>query len=446
MKRHIYNFFLNSLPFIVSLIPGIIAIPLYLKFLGTTQLGVYYLYLTLVGMGSAFDLGISQTLIKFIAAYKLKSKYYVSYIISSSRAILNLLLCACSILFVLYVFIGFFFLKDFNLLSVSLFFVGFSLQFMLNFELAINRGYEEFKIVAFYETFQKVTFTVLGITLAYFFKNINLVLLLHIIITIGIIGYINLLKFKNKNKNTTDRTLSFKVFFFKKVLLEYSKWVFVQNLIGFLNGSLDKFVVASFINLKTLTSYNTSQNLTGVFQGFIAKGLAYLLPYASKMDDRESLRKFFVRGNFLLSNVLGVVYIAGTILAPTVIRWYLKSDLVVAEQVILYFDVLLIASLFSCTAMLSWHLFNGMGEIKINTTIPLIFNVIGIVLMVVLGYFYGIWGIVYSKLIGALFSIIVRTISYNKVFKKRDFLIGIKLAAPLIISVLIVEVIKKFLI
>ena len=48
MKKHLTNFFLNSAPFFIGLLPSVLAIPIYLNKLGTEGLGIYYLYLAVV--------------------------------------------------------------------------------------------------------------------------------------------------------------------------------------------------------------------------------------------------------------------------------------------------------------------------------------------------------------------------------------------------------------
>ncbi|WP_443939725.1 lipopolysaccharide biosynthesis protein [Pedobacter sp. MW01-1-1] len=443
MRKHIENFVINAFPFLISLVPTILTVPIFLKYLGASEMGLYYLYLTITGIGGMFDLGISQSLIKYIAAYRTKSTSYVAQIIYSSRIASFILLSICFIVFLIYMSVATALHFEVKWMLSLLCVVGFVLQYLLNLELAIFKGYEKFSAVARYEVIQKIGFCSLGIGVAILYKDVKYVILMHVFVTAFLLLFNSRLKWR-KNEGYKQRSIKFNLAFFKKVLFDYSKWVFLQNLIGFLNGNLDTLLVASFVNIKSLASYNTSFNLSTVIQGFAAKGLSYLLPYASKNTDQEVLRKFFVNGNLILSSILGLCYPVAVLLAPIVIKWYLKSDSTVANQVISYFDYLLICALFACTSLLSWHLFNGMGEIKINTTVPLIFNIIGLMLMVVFGYLYGVWGIIIAKMVSSSFSVVVRTITYNAVFKKRDYLIGLKLASPLIICVLVVEFFKWF--
>lgn len=433
--EHLTPFILNTLPFIVSLVPSVIAVPLYLKYYGEENLGVYYLYITIVGIGSVFDLGISQTMVKYISEYKGKSKSYTSLIIDSSRIITIIIVIICILISAIGIFLDYTFeLFSWNNLLSILFVMGFSFQFFLNFELSIKKGFENFSSIVKFEIAQKIVFTCLGIGIAIYYQNIYMLLVAHILVTALL--YLKVAYQSERSYRYLNiKDLGKNVVFFKRNLLNYSKWVIVQNAVGFLNSSLDKFILASFLNVKSLASYSTSQNLTGLFQGFLAKGLSYILPYSSRINDTELLRRFFVRGNVILSCFLGIVYVIALNTCPFLIKIYLKNDLEVANKVIEYFDLMLISSLFNSTSLLSWHIFNGMGKVKINTVIPLIFNAIGIVLVCLGGYFYGVWGVIIAKLIGSTFSVIVRTITYNKVFEANDVFIGIKLVLPLVMAI-----------
>ena len=437
MKKHLTNFFLNSAPFFIGLLPSVLAIPIYLNKLGTEGLGIYYLYLAVVGIGGSFDLGITQTIIKYLSQYQDKSPIFSSLLIGSSVMIIsfaNVIITVAAIFVygILYLF-GWDGLPEISI--IFLFILGLLLQMWFNFFLSILKGNESFNRMATVELINKLIFTGLGIVLAIFFRDVKYVLVAHILSLC--IQNIYLLKIlKPYNYNSYSNNLKFQ--FFKNHLWAYSKWILVQNTVGFLNGNLDKFLVASTVNLSSLAVYNTANNLARLIPSFFSKGLGYLLPHVSKITDRERVRIFYIKYSYIFNIVLSFIYLFVVIGAPYFISIYL-NDKVISDEVTLTFRFLVIASIFSATSLLSFNVFNAIGEVKTNTVIPFLSNVISLLCVLIGGLFWGFWGIVFARLNIILLSTLVRTITYNKIFGRKEYWIGLKLALPLIIMVLLFE-------
>lgn len=442
MKKHLSNFSLNAFPFFVGLLPSIFVIPIYLKTLGSEGLGIYYLYLAVVGIGGTFDFGIPQTIVKYVSEYRGVSTKFIQLTIYSSRLAIsfaNLLIVIIALLFCLLISQTQF-LNSITLISVVLFTIGLILQMWFNFFISILKGFEKFKKIAIVETQNKLLFTGLGIVSAFYFKNVDYVIISHIF-SLLVQNFV-LLKTTVYFKNSYSYKLKFQ--FFKDKLWNYSKWILIQNTIGFLNSNIDKFIVVSFINLSSLAVYNTAKNVANLLPAFFGKGLSYLLPHVSKMKDKEHVRAFYVKYSYVFNAILAVIYIVGVLVSEPVLSFYLRGNTEMANQVVFVFRFLLISSVFMATSLLSFNLFNGIGEVKINTIIPFIGNVFSILLIIILGYYYGFWGVVFGRMNNVLISILVRSYTYNKIFKQKDYLIGLKMSMSILISILLIEIIYNY--
>lgn len=442
MKKHINNFILNSLPFFIGLLPSIIAIPIYLKYLGGEGLGVYYLYLAIVGIGGTFDFGIPQTLVKYISEYRFKSIKFVQLTIYSTTAIMFIVNIIIILVALFLFFIVHFtpWLNDIGNSSIALFTIGLILQTWYNYFISILKGYERFKKIAFIEAQNKVLFTGLGIILAIFFKNVNYVIFAHIFSLIVQNFYL----FVQTKYIRNDYSLALKFEFFKRYLWNYSKWILVQNTIGFFNGNIDKFIIATYINLNSLAVYNTARNIANLFPAFFSKGMSYLLPHVSKIDNKEKIKSFYIKSSYIFNVILALIYFIVVLISPFVIKLYLNGNPEVALEVTNVFRFLLISSIFMCTSLLSFNFFNGIGEVKTNTVIPFYGNVISIIIVILGGYFWGFWGVVFTKMNNVILSMIVRTVTYNKIFKPKNNFIGFKMALPILISIILIEVLFLF--
>ena len=440
MKKHLYNFLLNSLPFFIGLLPSVFAIPIYLNTIGVEQLGIYYLYLAMVGIGGSFDLGITQTVVKFLSEYKNKSKIFSSLLIGSSVLIITL----SNLFIVLLVLLGYIIARVLNFWELPgihvliIFVVGLILQMWFNFFLSILKGLEDFKKMASIELINKLIFTGLGMGLAYYTKNVNYVLLAHIISlilqNIILIKKLNDYKFKNYS-------IGLKFKFFKIHLWDYSKWILIQNTLGFLNGNIDKFLIASLVNLSSLAIYNTANNLARLVPSFFSKGLSYLLPHVSQIANKEKVRKFYISYSYKFNLIMAFIYIVAIFCAPFAISLYLHNSSGIVDEVVECFKYLLISSVFAATALLSFNVFNALGEVRTNTLIPLFGNIFSLICLVIGGYFWGFWGVVFAKLNNVLVSIVIRTVTYNKVFQMKDPLIGLKMAFPILAAIFVYELI-----
>lgn len=439
MKKHISDFSLNAFPFFINLLPTVIAIPIYIKTLGAQGLGIYYLYLAVVGIGGTFDFGIPQTIIKYISENRGRSIKFIRLTIYSTKLVITLsnlfLVIVAVIISIVVSFTDFF--VGISILSIALFTIGLILQIWFNFFLSILKGYEKYKKIALIETQNKLLFTVLGIFMAIYLKDVNYVISSHIFSLM----LLNFFLMRKAIYFRDEYSFWLKLSFFKNKLWNYSKWILLQNTIGFLNNNIDKFVVASSISLSSLSVYNTAKNIANLLPAFFGKGLSYILPYSSKNRDRTTIKQFYIKYSYIFNSVLAAIYILGVVISAPVLSFYLKGDVELAKKVIDVFRFLLIASVFASTSLLSFNLFNGIGEVKINTVVPFFSNVISILLICVFGYYYGFWGVVFARMNNVIMSVIVRTYTYNKVFKENDFLIGLKMSLPLLLTIALIELI-----
>lgn len=439
MKKHISDFSLNAFPFFINLLPTVIAIPIYIKTLGAQGLGIYYLYLAVVGIGGTFDFGIPQTIIKYISENRGRSIKFIRLTIYSTKLVITLsnlfLVIVAVIISIVVSFTDFF--VGISTLSIALFTIGLILQMWFNFFLSILKGYEKYKKIALIETQNKLLFTALGIFMAIYLKDVNYVISSHIFSLI----LLNFFLMRKAIYFRDEHSFWLKLSFFKNKLWNYSKWILLQNTIGFLNNNIDKFVVASSISLSSLSVYNTAKNIANLLPAFFGKGLSYILPYSSKNRDRTTIKQFYIKYSYIFNSVLAAIYILGVVVSAPVLSFYLKGDIELAKKVIDVFRFLLIASVFASTSLLSFNLFNGIGEVKINTVVPFFSNVISILLICVFGYYYGFWGVVFARMNNVIMSVIVRTYTYNKVFNENDYLIGLKMSLPLLLTIALIELI-----
>ena len=440
IKTYSSDFFFSSLSTIVYIISIIIAAPIYIKYLGEESYGLIVLFMSIAGAGNMFDFGISQTLIRYIPYY---SKTKQRQFLLNSTLTITLLTCL--------LILSFFVIFNQNITKLIFtttestawnysailmtFVIGICGFIINNYFFSVFKGLAKFKTQGINEAAFRMTSV--GISLLLTINGFSVVAILTWQAVFSL--FFNfILFFQLSFLNKLSWKVSFDFRFFKKYLLSFTSWIWVQNLISFVYGNIDKFLIGILLGLKELAIYSLAFQASRVFLIIIFKGFGFLMPYVAKQKENIDFAKNAYKKVTFLTSVIGAVLatVFSVFLAKPVLFLWLEPE--TAQKVILPFSLLVWNSAFMLTSVVNAYILNGAGKVKLVTSVGVCGNLIEIMLVVLLGSIFGLTGVILARLFASSFCItLARSISYNIAFDSKEKFVGLKNMYVLWISFLI---------
>lgn len=419
----------------------IIAIPIQIQSLGTANFGLLALFLSLVAASTIADGGIGSTTLRFVARSAKRPKLTEYVLASGITAILiigigiGLLAQAMGLIYALAWGDG---SGTSGRAGVALIAVLVSaaivMSMLANVGMNTLRALRQYRTFAISETtyklLQPLVLTIVALTTG----DITAVLFYYCIV-IGV--YTLIILVLAARLAGVRLMLTFNFHYFRRRMLNFSKWVWVQSMFGYLGSQADRFVVAGFLGLEVLGFYSVAMSVANSLLALASAAAGFLLPeVARRLGRHDWLVETFRYSTFLLSTVSATANLAITPVAPFVLGLWLGSDN--AAQVLPFAIPLLWAASSMITSIPATQFLNAMGRAQLGAMIGMFSNFASLASLIILGWLFGASGIIAAKLLALPLGLAARTIVIDRVFKlQRPALEALSLTWPVLFGTII---------
>mgnify|MGYP004629878173 CR=1 FL=1 len=280
---------LSYLSIIINTIIQLLYTPLLIRMLGQSEYGLYSLVASIIGYLTVLDLGFGNAIIVFTAKYREQKKYeeekklhgmfrIIFFIIGIIAAFLGL---------ILYFNINNIFGKSMNStelqkMKIMMLILSFNLMFTFSFSIynSIISAYEKFVFQKLLSILSIILKPIIMIPLLFMgYKSIVMCIVITIVNVFILI--LNYLYCKNKLKISTKFSGFDKEIF--KVILGYSIWIFIGNIVDKANWSVDNFVLGAVSGTVAVSVYSIAATLNQMFISLSTAISGVMLPKMSKL-------------------------------------------------------------------------------------------------------------------------------------------------------------------
>lgn len=394
----------NYLSQIITIGIGIVLTPVVLRYLGTTNYGLWLLIGSLVSYGSLLEFGIMGATVKYVAEFaargereQLQRLVATSFWLYLGLALLAMVLTCIIALIAPQMFV---ISEEQQITATNLVLltgITFSLGLPMLTGLAVMRGLQRFDLISILT----VTGTLLSATTT----------VVALVIGGGVIGMatstvvVTLLMYIptiwNLRRLAPDLRFAWQAVDREMIrkLCTYSAPLFVFELAGRLDTRTDELVISAFLPVRFVTPYGLARRLSEAPQLLTSQFLKVVLPLASALhaeDDQVRLRMLYFIGTRLtlaLFIPIGAILIvlAGPILTLWVGEVYASYDSLVT--------ILVVASLIGMSEWTATSILQGMARHQILAISAVVTALLNLILSIVLVRFYGLIGVALGTLI-----------------------------------------------
>ena len=421
-RNTIYNLLSDLLPQLIIAIISFFRVKIFLKFLGTEQLGIYQLYGQILMYLSLAELGLTSAVMYYL--YKpISDKNYkkISSILSGVKKVFQFILLAMLVIGILLAFNIKFFVKDTDL-STPFLIMTFILTFLTNVLGYMTTPY----VVMFDSSQEKYKYTlhiqilmiirhILSIVLIILFKNLYLVLIVEVLFAIFqniIIRWLFKKHYPNV-KFTKER--------------DYCFWKKTRDIIPHKIGTLvanniDVIIVSKFLGLTAVVIYNCYYYVISTLANMINKiGTSSLASVGNLIvTDNKKSYSVFLEYNSMLFFIATIICIPlSVMITPFVELWY-GSDLIVNN----FTTILFVFILFYGIIRIVLNTFTGAAGLYKETLICTITEIIiNLALSLILINYIGMAGLLLGTSISLVASefIIKPEILNKNIFKDKIY-------------------------
>ena len=354
--------------------------------------GVYQYILSLSAIFTAFSLtGINSAITRSVA-----QGYEGSFMQSIKPQLLWGLLSSCIGLIATFYYI----VQESYVIALSVFFVAIFLPIIntSNTYSALFTGQKKFKDTFIFNSIFNLIYTIGMIIVVMYTENPVLMVISYLLLT-GITGTLLFIKSiqKSKPNNLIDPET-----------IPYAKHLSIMNVIGVIANKIDSVLVFHFLGPTNLALYTFAKIIPEKTGGALKSFTSIAFPKFATQEKKEIhvtlLRRTLLLG--LLTVVLSIGYI---FITPFIFKLFLPA----------YKDAIIYSQLFSLSligsaASLPVYALMSQKSTKELYTINILHPVIQLILICLMMYFWGIWGLIYSKIISSIVYVCLTTyITYN---------------------------------
>lgn len=197
-----------------------------------------------------------------------------------------------------------------------------------------------------------------------------------------------------------------KLIFDSKFLRSYSKifiYTFSSKIFSTFKNNIDLILISRFLNVEMVVTYDLTRRPMRILFNLLGRPSAALISVVANLKGEGNDRKtknIVELVSFLM--FVSLILLTSGIIAfnRDLISLWIGHDLFIGQRL----NILI--ALFFMVSNLSYMMANltyALGNIKGNSLIEILRDVIALFLMIILGYYLGIWGIVISQLIVVIF-------------------------------------------
>jgi len=288
------NFFCFAVPFILF--------PFIIRHLGVKLSGLWFLCSTITGYFGIFEQGPGPAVVKFIAQFHSQNDFEsINKHVSCSFVVFLLFGFISMVIMFFFAFFGAMFIK-LETLSSILFrnvFIIMGVTLLIAFPLkifnSILKGFQEFRILAFFSVFSMSMRAVLTVMLLLNGKGIYTLLVINLV-TLLIQYGIPIIIIKSKYPK-----VKMKISFIRKEdftqVIQFGGATFLINLCAVVIFQSDRVLLGSFLSIAAVTYYSACKQIYDVCRFFPVLILQAIMPFASEL---HTLRKDEVTRKLLM--------------------------------------------------------------------------------------------------------------------------------------------------
>lgn len=415
---------------VITVIVGILITPLLIKSLGQSEYGLYSLVSGLIMLMAAFDFGLSGTVTRFVAKYRVENET------KKLQDAVNTVQFIFFILYILILLAGLFYIeinqnkkilslsdlesaKALILMAILLPSIPVSMQTAIYN--AVCEGSEKF---TFPRTLQLVKYIIrTALIVLAIQKNYDAVALVTIDMILALFSLIIISFYVNKSLGIHPQ-LIVPEFNYLKMLAEYSFWLFIWSLAMQFFWRVGQISVAESINAAAVTIYALCIMLGTYYASFISAYCTMFLPTATKQvaksaspnDLLEVCSKIGKVNAGILFFILGGFFSTGQVF---ITLWV--GDKLDVKDIWLGSLLVMIGYTIPLTQSFFNQLLEAKGLVKYKAIICLLFLPVSTWIAKEYAGGYGIIGIISIMLVFWLGSQLVLNFLYFKIFKINIF-------------------------
>lgn len=374
--------------------------PIFIKNLTIEIYGLWILIFSLANFVKIGSSAVNSAVVKFLSNNQKKinkEKYLINIIIPFIFYSIILLL----FLFFIDFLLDLNFLINFHLIDNFGNFLILSVTFILlkSFEdilLYIHISFENYTVNTLLKIISKTLLYISQIYCVIIFKDILLLIKISCIISLLTVIFnfyiiqkkYDLLRFKN-----FDIFLEFRKI---KQILYYSKGLIINNIISIISTNIDKLIITFFLGLKVLGFYNISFLIYSFIHSFFSSFFFYLFPQISKIKNKKKRFKILIQSekNINLFGTITIIFIF--LISENFLKFFLANSYDV--QITQYLKIFLIVNLLLLHTIPIYYFFMSLEETMIQAKISFYNFILSTFLLIFLGYYFSVYGIILSKL------------------------------------------------
>jgi O-antigen/teichoic acid export membrane protein len=408
----------NASGTVVGQLVMLITIPAQLRALGAEQFGLIVLFNSFVAAGALTDVGIGPTVLRFVALTH-RHPRALQHVVASSLTVILLL---SAVVATLGVGLGYVFsaLRDGELVAgrisapalAALIVIAIAASMCSGLGLNLLKGLRLYRAFAIAEMSQRIAIPVLTTLAAVLTRDVRIVLATG---CLGLISSAVLLVWVGARLARIDLYLTTHLRYFRRRMLNFSRWIWVQAVFGYLGGQADRLIVAATMSLSALAVYAVAMSVANAMTAALSAGGSFLLPEASsRLGDKVWLTTTYVRFTQVFSAVSAVSIIAFLPLAESLLTLWVKSG--ITAQVLPMLLPLLWTVSSASASVPGTLIMNAMGHTRFAAVLGMVNNTVLLSFMCVAGFLYGLPGVIAAKLMSVPIGYAARAITARHVF------------------------------
>lgn len=335
---------------ILNTISGFVVSPFILRCAGEHMYGVYSTMVSFAATLTIVDIGVTQTLMRYIAKYNAekRSKEEIAEICKTAKYINYVIVALSLILSVILMFnIDTLYSETFTteeLRTAKEVFLILSLSLITtiaaNYNSGIISGNGYFTFIQFFNVLRVLTRLVLVLLIVFVTSNVVAVALIDL--SLSIIGYLIYKLFADRNITVPKSSIFAPKAIFYEMLI-YTGFVFFQSVVDQVNNNLGNIMIGSLVGPAAVATFSFGLIIFHMFQQLSTSISQMLLPYMSDMIGKGASPSEFEKSLELIGKVqfiiVGGVFCAFIILGKGAITIWLGEgyDIVWKISLILMF-------------------------------------------------------------------------------------------------------------
>lgn len=401
----------------------IIATPIFIKYLGYEQYGIWMMVSTINQFIFVLNFGLGDSTIKIISGNRAIGN--ISHIVSSvnknwSQAIIICLLSACIGLLIAFSgVVSYWFHIPNNLvystrIVLCIAFASAGIKFCEMVLLSIFKGYERFDLSSQLSLISRnsvviinIILVIAGYSLPFIFMSIVVINLLNIIVQLIVLKkQFPIMEFLP--------TLTFKQRFTDKDQF----WYWLQSVIGLIGFLSDKLLVGYFTNLKVLGMYSVASLIGNQLYNVLMSLGSFMFPrVAYERSVNNSFIQLYHNSRFVIAGMgwLLIFILLGS--GSYIFSWWLGPDFYTGS--IGYINLYLVFVAFMILNIIPYQFINASDSLAYNSLLEITLRLSHVIALLI-GYYYNgvdgmLWGLIIATGINMVFQycILYKVFAFN---------------------------------